>query len=261
MSDSESITSIDQLPDDPMAMPPPYWRSSGAIFHIVDALEGVCMLLRQLLVVHARTEAELEAYFEKYPDETSFSSDIAEEEFSDIMDDLADLEHKIGMKVEVALLMSAIEVEDSLNQFMVFNLHKEVAETLEKLSPPEKLLMCANVVGGINIKSDIAYEAIKNLTKWRNSFAHGHCTDRPTQSLRHNHLIKPPEYPSPPTEIKTLRELIVSYLTVKKYLQQISKNPSTACSSVHDDEIRDSIDEISRYRFVGSEWTYQITYS
>ena len=64
MSDTniEKIRSIDELPEDPLAMPPPYWRGGGAIFHVLDSLRGLSNLLRELLPVHERTERDLERF-------------------------------------------------------------------------------------------------------------------------------------------------------------------------------------------------------
>jgi hypothetical protein len=47
MIEEEPILTVDQLPDDPLKMPPPYWRSGGAIFHIQDALEELVVLLQK----------------------------------------------------------------------------------------------------------------------------------------------------------------------------------------------------------------------
>lgn len=143
--DAGRIVSVDQLPDDPLAMPPPYWRSSGAVFCMLDALESIPDLLAEIVPVLARTEAELQQHFEKYPDNEQ--SDEEMEEFSEIVDELWELEHRIEVKVMVAVLMSAIQAEDTINRFCVYNLHKDVAESVEKLSPPDKLLVAACAAG------------------------------------------------------------------------------------------------------------------
>lgn len=183
----ETITVSKQLPNDPLPMPPPYWRSSGAIFHVIDSLESLVSLLRELLPLHEQTELRLEDYYESHPNE----DDPDLEEFSDICDELWSLEHKIKLKAEIAILMSAVQAEDNLNMFCVFNLHKDIAESVEKLSPPEKLLIVTAVAGQPSIKGNAVFEALKKLFSWRNAFAHGHCVDRPVKSLRHNHLVSP----------------------------------------------------------------------
>jgi len=146
----ERFLSVDQLPDDPMKMPPPYWRGSGAIFHLSDALQELECLLHQLIPVHADTESRLEKHFEKYPEQDD--DEEAQEEFADIADSLWALEHKMKLKAELACLMSAIQSEDDLNRFCVFNLHKDIAESIEKLSPAEKLLVASAASGSIGVK-------------------------------------------------------------------------------------------------------------
>ena len=242
----EKIVTSDQIPNDPLSMPPPYWRSCAAIFHILDSLETLTTLLSDLLSVHESTELHLCRYYEKYTDE---SSDPDHEEFGDICDDLWALEHKIKLKAEVAILMSAIQAEDDINRFCVYNLHKDVAESIEKLSPPEKLLIASAVVGQSDTKGQAAFEAIKKLATWRNAFVHGHCADRPVKSLRHNHLISPPQYPGVPDSLTKMKEMVESYARVKKYLSSISLNSYTAGKSVDVEQIEEYLREVSRFRF------------
>ena len=178
---------LDQIPDNPLDMPPPYWRGSSAIFHILDALKDIPHLLSKLIRVHERTELKLEKYYEDYPNELS-EDDSALEKFEDICNKLWEMEHQIKLKAEIAILMSAIQAEDAINCFCVFNLHKDIAESVENLSPAGKLLVASATIGKTNTKGTAVYESAKKLSVWRNAFAHGHCVDRPTKSLRHNHL-------------------------------------------------------------------------
>lgn len=212
--DKERIVSVDQLPDDPFAMPPPYWRSSGAVFCLLEALEAISDLLAELVPVHRRTEIKLDVHFAKYPENQQTDEEM--EEFSEIAAELRDLESKIKAKAMVVILMSAIEAEDRINQFCVYNLHKDVAESIEKLSPPDKLLVAAGAVGEKIGKGHAVYGAIKVLTQWRNAFAHGHCVDRPTRSLRHNHLIPPDKYSGIARQLSELQRLVPSYVLVSE---------------------------------------------
>lgn len=255
--EQERILSVDQLPDDPMKMPPPYWRGSGAIFHISDALQELERLLHQLIPVHAETESRLEQYFQKYPEQHD-DDEGAQEEFSDISDSLWALEHKIKLKAELACLMSAIQSEDDLNQFCVFNLHKDIAESIEKLSPAEKLLVASAACGSIGVKGKAVFEAIRKLVVWRNAFAHGHCVDRPTKSLRHNHLISPEEYPGVPSALGDTIDLVSAFLLVNEHLRAISLNPYTGGSSSDVEEINQIIVALKRFTIDGNNNVYSI---
>src|SRR4029434_7338686 len=66
--EQERPFTLDQLPDDPLKMPPPYWRGCGAIFHIEDALAQIDYLLHDLIPLHAETETRLAEHYEKYPE-------------------------------------------------------------------------------------------------------------------------------------------------------------------------------------------------
>lgn len=75
----DNITSADQIPNNPLDMPPPYWRSGGAIFHILDALNDLPNLLSNLLSVHEHTKINLKEYYERYPPEEEDRDEILQE--------------------------------------------------------------------------------------------------------------------------------------------------------------------------------------
>ena len=124
--------------------------------------------------------------------------------------------------------MAAIAAEEKLNQFCVYNLHQDIAEPLEKLSPPEKLQVASAVLGHSGVRGTRPFHAIQCLNTWRNAFAHGHCTDRPTKTLRHNHLIAPNEYPGVPDSVALCIKMLSGYVDLCEYLISISENPYTA---------------------------------
>jgi hypothetical protein len=246
---NERIITSDQIPDDPLKMPPPYWRSGGAVFHILDSLTDLPELLSNLITVHENTAIRLSEYYERHPNEPS---DDELEEFGEICDDLWELEHRVKAKAELAIFMSAIEAEDLINRFCVFNLHKDIADSIEGLSPGEKLLVASAAVGEKSTKGTAVYEAVKKLSAWRNAFAHGHCVDRPTKSLRHNHLISPAQYPGVPDTLAKMQELIRCFIKIDTYLSTISLNPYTAGKSVEVEEIKEQIQEIAAFKFIVS---------
>jgi hypothetical protein len=255
--DEEEILTVDQLSDDPLKMPPPYWRGSGAIFQLRDAIEEMCIALKDLIPISKKTDPDLGPHHEQYGDD---ESENAMDKFSEICADLWDVEHKVGMKAELSCLMSAIQAEDDLNQFCVYNLKKDIAETIEKLSPPEKLLVASAVIGRSGVKSTSVYEACGNLSSWRNAFAHGHCVDRPTKSLRHNHLIKPTEYPGVPSALRETIALVGAYITVYDYLGSISLNPYTKGKVSQVEEIRESLEDLKRFEYQGNNSVYSLLY-
>ena len=252
------FTTVDQLPEDPLKMPPPYWRSSGVIFQITSALEDLCKLLRALREVHPRIENILSEYFARNPEPPE-----DDEEFADISEPLWELESNIKLKCELAVFMAAIKSEDLINQVSVYNLHKDISESIERLSPSEKYLVVTTSLTESTSKSTRPYEAIKSLTAWRNTYAHGHCTDRPTKSLRHNHLIAPNEYPSVPKEVQNMVSLLEGYLVLSRHLRSISRNDYTKSESFHDSEIEEYLSQVKRYKFSykGNGEIYELKYT
>ena len=232
------------LPENPLDMPPPYWRSSGTIFQITSALEELCHSLRHLRDIHPRIEMLISEHFVRNPDPIE-----DDEVFADIAEPLWEVESRIKLKCELAVFMAAIEIEDLVNMISVFNLHKDVANSIERLSPPDKFVIISATLAGKSFKGSKHYESIRKLVSWRNAYAHGHCTDRPTKSLRHNHLISPEYHPTVPKEIEHMLMQLHGYLGVSSYLRSISKNEYTSGSSFHDTEIQNFLEKVEMYQF------------
>ncbi len=207
---STSIVSLDELPDDPLGMPPPYWRSGGGIFHVQASVSEIADKLLPNLV--SANEA-----WQAVQDDVDPEADIEGDEspYPEELDVLTDVESEITRLSDLAIFMAAIEAEDAINEFAVFNIHKDAAEAIEKLSPPDKLILVSALVGATPVKGTAAFEAIRKLTTWRNAAAHGHYVDRPTSGLRKNHLINPEEFPSVPVMISELQSRLGDYFRVK----------------------------------------------
>jgi hypothetical protein len=249
------IRTTEQIPDDPLKMPPPFWRSSGAIFQLLDALREMDTFLTELIPIHHETQLLLADYLERHPN----VDDPELEEFGDLHYDLWEIEHKVQLKSQLACLMSAIQAEDELNQFCVFNLHKDISESVEKLTPPEKLLVACAVVGQSGTKGRAVFNAIRKLSSWRNAFAHGHCVDRPTKSLRHNHLISPNDYPGVQSVLRDTIDLVTAFLAVSDHLKAISLNPYTAGKSLDTEEIRGYLAKLNTVEVEGNNYVYTIS--
>ena len=261
MDDEDLIITTDQLPADPMAMPPPYWRGGGAIFYVMDSVAELVSLLQQLRSALDTTHKRLKEF-----EEASGGNEVKDDDFVTACGDLWGLEYSIRHHAHLAIFMSAIQAEDDINRFCVFNLPKHVVESIEKLAPPDKLVVAAAGVQVTEVKTTAVFEKIKRLTAWRNAFAHGHCVDRPTTSLRHNHLISPPNYPNVPDVIPEAIRMLSSYVDVSDYLQKISINPYTKGVSEDVMEIRGYLLDLSRFRFElcnppRNEWYSIIEYS
>lgn len=253
----DKYKNIGQIPDNPLEMPPPYWRSAGINFQITMCLEELSKLLTSLLDTHPKIEALIVDYLRR-----NHELKDDDEEFTRICNPLWEIESKIILKSRLAIFMVSIQAEDRLNKVITYNLHKDIADSIEKLSPSEKLKIISANLTGKTVKDLRPYEAIKKLSKWRNSYAHGHCTDRPIKSLRHNHLIAPEEYPSVPKAIEYMLFQLKGYLELINYLRAISQNEYTCGESVRDSEIKDYLTEIECYQFSykGSGKVYKLEY-
>lgn len=217
-------------------------------------------LLKDLPRTHARTERGLDQFYARFPTRRSSESIEAINQFDEIVKDLWILEHKIILKTQLVVLMTAIQVEELVNKFSVFNLPRELVETIERLSPAEKLTAGASALGRRKVRATSAYEAVQELMSWRNAFAHGHCVDRPTKSLRHNHLISPDEYPGVPDSIALMLKLTAGYTRLVEYIRKISINPYTRRRDLEWEDALDSFKTVARYKFSGGNLAYDVTF-
>lgn len=235
-------------------MPPPYWEDSGALDQFIRSIETIDSLLPALASEINRIEPLVNDYYDRR-DNHGEGYDPEYVEFGQITDEFMGLESAISSYADLCVLMGAITVETLINKFCVYNLHRDVAEPLERLSSPEKLIILSALVGHPGVKSRAPYEAVKELTKWRNAFAHGHCVDRPTQSIHKNHFISTESsgIRHADASVKILTEAANRYLCIHDYLNEITKNPYVidVDDVVDTSKIKRLLAEIQKYLFSG----------
>jgi hypothetical protein len=257
-ADSFNPDNVGALPDDPLQMPPPHWRGGGATFQVLDAFHDLLNLLEDLPDLNDETSLKVSDHFDKYPGEEESSTDQAMDEFSEICDPLWELEHRIKLKTQLVILMTAIASEELINRFCVYNLPKELTETLERLSPAEKLTAGASSLGHTHVRGSAAFSAVTDLSSWRNAFAHGHCNDRPLKTLRHNHLISPEMYPGVPDSIGSMLNLVPGYFRISKYLSTISRNSYTKGDDGNMALVPGYIEEVEEFEFTVDGELYEV---
>jgi len=243
-------------PGDPLKMPPPFWEDSGALDQFIRSMEMVKYLLPALADEISKIDPIINDYHER---RDNFGEEYDPEyiEFGKLTDDFMSYESSIASYADLCVLMGAISVETLINKFCIYNLHREIAETLERLTTPEKLIISSALVGHPGVKSRAPYEAVKALTKWRNAFAHGHCIDRPTQSIHKNHLRKNTSgIRGAHVSINMLTEAVNRYLCIHDYLNEITQNPYVVDVDDFEDtaNIRQILTEIQAYSFSDMEY-------
>lgn len=249
-------------PDDPLTMPPPYWEDSGAIDQFIRSMEMVNELLTAL-AAEIKIIAPLVDDYHDRRDKHGEGYDPDYKEFGEITDAYMDFEIAIGSYADLCVLMVAITVESLINKFCVYNLLREVAEPLERLTLSEKLIIASALVGHPGVKSRAPYEAAKELTKWRNAFVHGHCIDHPTKTLHKNHFRKEPSgiEREAHVTVKMLKEAVNRFLCIYDYLSEVAKNPYVVSGDYENVlKIRRILTEIEKYQFsdVGLYFPYSL---
>lgn len=260
MADRPKVISVDQLPEDPSQMPPPYWRSGGVVFQLEDALQTLLQFLRELVPVHAVVEDQLVIHFEQFENEEESQTEEALGAFAEICDPLWEIEFKVQLKCQLTILMAAIYAEELINRFCVYNAPKELVETLEKLSPAEKLTAAAGHLGNCRVRATAAFSAMTALSGWRNAFAHGHCVDRPVKTLRHNHLIEPEDRQGVPDMVRDAIQHLSGLIRIIEYLAASSRNPYTMGMSDRDGFVT-FVRELKRFKFSVRGAAYSLAFA
>jgi hypothetical protein len=255
MVEGQIFISVGELPDDPRLMPPPYWRGGGSWLQLDDALSSLVNLLYKLVEVTPVVREKLRVLRMNQAD--SAPSDEFGEELRHTCEPAWRIENEVLLKCELSILMAAIHAEELVNRFCVYNLPRELVDTIEKLSPAEKLTAAASHLGHAQVRSKGAYAALVDLFRWRNAFAHGHCVDRPTKSLRHNHLITPDGQEGLPGSITTVVRQVLGFARLAEYLAEISVNPYTA-SAAETASFTAYRVQIERFKVTGSPILYDV---
>jgi len=182
--------------------------------------------------------------------------------FNEIYADYVHLVFSLGSHADLAMLMAAITIESLVNKFCVYNLHHEIAEALEKLTPPEKLVVSSAILGFTGTKSFAPHEASKKLNAWRNSYAHGHCVMTNRRGLLKNHLRNSPvgslEREAPQITV-TMIDMIRSFLRIIDFLGDITQNKYVLADEQEDIKlITELLAQISAYHFTNMDYPYEI---
>ncbi len=144
----------------------------------------------------------------------------------------------ISCDIRTANLMAAIDLEATVNQFLVMHLTEPVVESVDRLSIIGKLIIAHSILGltSFEIEEPKIQQAISALFDWRNAFAHGKLPGfKKNLSLKKLHLKTPEErgVADPQEELKEMIRLLDGYLLARKYLRRISIE-STVFSSIVD---------------------------
>lgn len=258
------MTSNTPIPDDPLMMPPPFWQDCEAIDQLIRALQEIPPLLDALSTEIKEIDPLLDKY-EQNKETTGGEYDTDAKIFNEIMETYCYLVYSIGSRVDLSILMAAITIETLLNKFCVYNFPKDLVEPLEKLNPPEKLCVASAILRSHGAKSLAPHGAAKELYRWRNNYAHGHCVAQSAKGLYKNHLRLTPISAldrverQTPEMIKLLQNMLRGFLQIYDYLAEITINNYVVNEDREDILlIRELINEISRYTFTDKNYPYEI---
>jgi hypothetical protein len=252
----ESALPENQSSDDPIEY---YWRKSRAINHLSDAVQELESLLHQLIPIRT-LHADLELRG-KNREKNHDLDKTADGEFGAITDEFWALEEKICLKTDMICLMSAIQTEDNLNAFIVFNCNEVSGSKLDQMGKKDKIKQVLKVGGDDPKKNTVINSYFTILKEWRDAFAHGHrTTDLSIKSVRDNHQRRPDEYINVPMELRKAIDLANAFLSIDDYLRSISEHQFTRRCCKDTVTIGYNLEKIKRFIVEGNGNDYTISF-
>ena len=169
------------------------------------------------------------------------------EKWLDFYQDTILLEHELSCDCRTAILMAAIDIESEVNRFLFFNIGEETTNTIERLTVEAKLQVAHGVLNLPAFKGTKPHQAVVEIAKWRDKFAHGKIPDMPGRDLRSIHL-QGGRLKSSRAELAEMVRLVEFYLVLREYIASIDKTPLGQTLSGDIREIRSTLATIKRFR-------------
>jgi hypothetical protein len=199
------------------------WEDNGASTIVVHAA------LRIAATLEAMTE-ETECFQQKFVlygeiDSAKIRTRDGQElaKYYVIYRDMFALEIELSCHCRTAILMAAIAIESEVNRFLFFNVGEETTESIERLSVEDKLILAHKILGLTAFKGTKPYQAVVEIMKWRNKFAHGKIPDMPGRNLHAIHVESAGRYKSPGSELADAIKLLGHYLVIRRHIDSMEK--------------------------------------
>ncbi len=250
-----------RIPNDPLSMPPPYWQDCEALDQLIRALQT----FRPLLAGLSNEINRIDPLLQEYMDCVEAFGDAHDADgrlFDEIHAEYIQLVCALGSYADLATLMAAITAESLINKFCVYNLHQDIAAPLEKLTPPEKLVVACAILGFPGTKSLAPHGAATRLHKWRNAYAHGHCVTTNRKGLLRNHLRSSPVGAGEreaPQITRSLLTMVCGFVQICDFLGEMTRNDYVLKDEQVDIRLVSQLCRgISAFRFSSDDYPYEI---
>lgn len=221
---------------------------NSASMIILKSLAETVRILELMLKEERKVSEQLERFFARYANPTI--SEQSMEEFGFICERLWNFETMLSCSSRTALLMATIDIETSIIRFCTYNLGEAATEAIKGLSLEASLEIAHRALGiPEEFRDTPQCHALRKLTTWRTTLAHGTLPDIPTPSVTENNTVTPGRYPHPGDEVQQLRDYLRHYLVVQQHLLRINEHPYMARNSNDLDEIEQRLNKIGTFHF------------
>lgn len=206
----------------------PAWYGNGAIHIVLKSLFEVDETLERLVKEARNLDEQLRPLGLKYPSDMLAVQERFNWDFHRLYDEL---EVELRHSTDTAILMAAIELESDVNGLLYRDIGEAVGEAAESLSLLNKLEVAHRILGKPRFKGTAQYEAVHQLVKWRNAFAHGR-TPNASVHPRLREDVAPGDHSKGDHEwrVAQLSRYMRYYATAEKHILSISPERTGAVS-------------------------------
>lgn len=197
------------------------WSGNGAIHIVLKSLNEVEITLERLIKESRVLNLKLQPHGLQYPRDARKVKERFEWDVFRLHDELT---VELGHCVITAILMAAIELENEVNYLLYRDISEVVGEALESLSLEKKLEAAHRILGQPQFKGTAQQEAVTQLVRWRNKFAHGKQPDTSfdPSRWRDDATTGEEQCGSQEWEVQQLARYMCYYVTAAKHVGSIS---------------------------------------
>jgi len=225
-----------------------HWEDNGALAVVVSALRRVLMTLKLMVVETPRMQALKDKYGETLDRKLVAKEEGAVEIFLQIYQDMIDLEHELACDCRTAILMTAIDIESEVNRFLFFNIGERLTGTIERLNVEQKLEVAHRILDAGDFRGTRPHQAVVEVFKWRDRFAHGKIPGVPGRDLRSIHLESGGAFKPAESELTDTVKLIDFSLVLRDHIRSIDTS-DTAGMLADIEEVRSILAKLRNFRF------------
>jgi hypothetical protein len=227
-----------------------YWEDNAALGIVVSALRRVYSTLKSMVEETAQIQKTIDKHGEIDYLKISNEDSKEYERYIDTYAHFIFLGFDVESDCRTAILMAAIDIESEVNRFLFFNIGEQTTNSVERLNVEAKLQVAHRVLGLSDFKGTRPHQAVIEIFKWRDRFAHGKIPGVPGRDLRSIH-VTPRGYKQTGEELSDTVKLMEFHILLREHLSSIDKSRWGGILNNDIRDIRDLLPTLKKFKFTG----------